>query len=197
MIKKSDAAIIADLMLGGDGINPSDLMGEIQLSAVQEAFNQMMGSAATSMSTIFSKRVDISPPSIDILNLAQGEGTDKIPNDDMLVKISFRLKIGDLIDSTIMQMLPIDFAKSLVNELMNPISSDLETSSTVPPSDNSQVSGQTEPVMFQNEQPVLPNIDINAQQDYAKSIHKDNRIHRGTHICRDSSNIHRAPLSRL
>ena len=168
VIKKSDAAIIADLMLGGDGINPSELMGEIQLSAVQEAFNQMMGSAATSMSTIFSKRVDISPPSIDILNIAQGEGTDKIPDDDMLVKISFRLKIGDLIDSTIMQMLPIDFAKSLVNELMNPISSDLETSSTVIPSDHSQVSGQTEPVMFQNEQPVLPNIDINAQQDYAQ-----------------------------
>ena len=69
VIKQSDAAIIADLMLGGDGQNPTELMDEIQLSAVQEAMNQMMGSAATSMSTIFSKRVDISPPSIDILNI--------------------------------------------------------------------------------------------------------------------------------
>ena len=43
-------------------------MDEIQLSAVQEAMNQMMGSAATSMSTIFNKKVDISPPSIDLLN---------------------------------------------------------------------------------------------------------------------------------
>lgn len=120
VIKQADAAIIADLMLGGDGRNPSDLMGEIQLSAVQEAMNQMMGSAATSMATIFSKRVDISPPSIDMLDLPQGEGTDKIPGDDILVKISFRLKIGDLIDSSIMQLLPLQFAKNLVEELLNP-----------------------------------------------------------------------------
>ncbi|MCA1040784.1 flagellar motor switch phosphatase FliY [Bacillus infantis] len=120
VIKQSDAAIIADLMLGGDGINPADLLGEIQLSAVQEAMNQMMGSAATSMSTIFSKRVDISPPSIDILDVQQGEGTDRIPDEDMLVKVSFRLKIGDLIDSSIMQVVPLEFAKRLVEELMNP-----------------------------------------------------------------------------
>lgn len=56
VIKQSDAAIIADLMLGGDGLNPNPDLGEIHLSAVQEAMNQMMGSAATSMSTIFNKK---------------------------------------------------------------------------------------------------------------------------------------------
>lgn len=121
VIEQKDAAIIADLMLGGDGRITSELLGEIQLSAVQEAMNQMMGSAATSMSTIFNKRVDISPPSIDVLDLRQGDGTDKIPKDDMLVKISFRLKIGELIDSNIMQLLPIEFAKRLAGELLNPI----------------------------------------------------------------------------
>ena len=120
VIKQSDAAIIADLMLGGDGQNPTELMDEIQLSAVQEAMNQMMGSAATSMSTIFSKRVDISPPSIDVLNVQEGAGTDKIPDDDMFVKVSFRLKIGDLIDSNIMQLIQLHFAKSLVEDLLNP-----------------------------------------------------------------------------
>jgi flagellar motor switch protein FliN len=120
VIKQSDAAIIADLMLGGTGINPSEMMDEIQLSAVQEAMNQMMGSAATSMSTVFSKKVDISPPSIDLLDLKQGEGADRLPEDEILVKVSFRLKIGDLIDSSIMQLLPIEFAKNLVQELLNP-----------------------------------------------------------------------------
>lgn len=131
VIKQSDAAIIADLMLGGDGRNPSDLLGEIQLSAVQEAMNQMMGSAATSMSTIFSKKVDISPPSIDLLDVAQGEGTDRIPNEEMIIKVSFRLKIGDLIDSNIMQLLPVTFAKSLVNELLNPSSANVQESATM------------------------------------------------------------------
>ncbi|RSK45150.1 flagellar motor switch phosphatase FliY [Bacillus canaveralius] len=120
VIQQSDAAIIADLMLGGDGRNPAELMGEIQLSAVQEAMNQMMGSSATSMSTIFKKRVDISPPSIDILDVQHGEGTDRIPDEDMLVKIAFKLKVGDLIDSSIMQLVPLEFAKNLVQELLNP-----------------------------------------------------------------------------
>ncbi|WP_423410695.1 flagellar motor switch phosphatase FliY [Heyndrickxia sp. MSNUG] len=123
VIERQDAAIIADLMLGGDGLNPKDLLDEIQLSAVQEAMNQMMGSAATSMSTVFNKRVDISPPNINLLNVVEGEGTETIPEDDILVKVSFSLKIGSLIDSNIMQLLPVKFAKSLVDELLNPGSS--------------------------------------------------------------------------
>lgn len=120
VIKQSDAAIIADLMLGGTGISPPDLLGEIQLSAVQEAMNQMMGSAATSMSTIFNKKVDISPPSLDLLDFEQGKGESSIPPDNLLVKISFRLKVGELIDSSIMQLLPYKFAHSLVDELLSP-----------------------------------------------------------------------------
>ena len=118
VIKQEDAAIIADLMLGGDGLNPSADLSEIQLSAVQEAMNQMMGSAATSMSTIFNKKVDISPPSIDLMNISQNEGTEQIPEDDLLVKVSFRLKIGTLIDSNLMQLFPLNFGKKLVKSLL-------------------------------------------------------------------------------
>ncbi|MGM0827190.1 MAG: flagellar motor switch phosphatase FliY [Bacillota bacterium] len=133
VIKQSDAFIIADLMLGGDGRNPSGDLGEIQLSAVQEAMNQMMGSAATSMSTVFSKKVDISPPSIDLMYIPQGEGEENLPDQDLLVKVSFSLKIGDLIDSSIMQLLPLGFAKSLVDELMNGGASE-EVAAAVTPS---------------------------------------------------------------
>lgn len=118
VIKQTDASIIADLMLGGDGLNPNLDLSEIHLSAVQEAMNQMMGSAATSMSTIFNKKVDISPPSIDLLNIPKNEGQDTIPNDDLLVKVSFRLKVGSLIDSTIMQLLPLAFSQEIVKTLL-------------------------------------------------------------------------------
>ncbi|MFJ8234352.1 flagellar motor switch phosphatase FliY [Ureibacillus sp. NPDC094379] len=118
VIKQSDASIIADIMLGGDGLNPSSDLGEIQLSAVQEAMNQMMGSAATSMSTVFNKKVDISPPSIDLLNILQDEGRDYIPDEDLLVKVSFRLKIGELIDSNIMQLLPLKFGRGIAKTLL-------------------------------------------------------------------------------
>jgi flagellar motor switch protein FliN/FliY len=117
VIKQSDAAIIADLMLGGDGRNPNPDLGEIQLSAVQEAMNQMMGSAATSMSTMFNKKVDISPPSLALLNIKENEGEENIPDDEILVRVSFRLLIGDLVDSTIMELLPLDLSKKLVKSL--------------------------------------------------------------------------------
>src|SRR5690606_32919325 len=119
VIKQSDANIIADLMLGGNGINPATKMDEIQLSAVQEAMNQMMGSAATSLSSIFNKRVDISPPSIELLNVLEGEGTSTINHENLIVKVAFRLKVGNLIDSEIMQLMPIDFVKNLVGDLMH------------------------------------------------------------------------------
>ncbi|SFE38841.1 flagellar motor switch phosphatase FliY [Alteribacillus iranensis] len=120
-IQTRDAAIIADLMLGGDGSNPSDDLGELHLSAVQEAMNQMMGSASTSMSTVFNKRIDISPPGIELLDVNEDQGIENIPEDDLLVKNSFRLKIGSLVDSNIMQIFTIPFAKQMVYELMNPV----------------------------------------------------------------------------
>jgi flagellar motor switch protein FliN/FliY len=80
--------------------------------------NQMMGSSATSMSTIFNRFVNISPPGIDILDVESGEGLSNLPQVETFVKISFRLMIGDLIDSNIMQLLPVTFAKELVATLM-------------------------------------------------------------------------------
>ncbi|SMF81654.1 flagellar motor switch protein FliN/FliY [Paenibacillus uliginis N3/975] len=119
VIKTRDAQVIADLMLGGEGNPQEEELNEIHISAVQEAMNQMMGSSATSMSTIFNRFVNISPPGIDILNMSSGDGINNLPVDETLIKISFRLIIGDLIDSTIMQLLPIEFAKDMVNTLIN------------------------------------------------------------------------------
>ncbi|GGA62996.1 flagellar motor switch phosphatase FliY [Ornithinibacillus halotolerans] len=115
IIKKEDAAVIADIMLGGSGEGPFGELNEIQLSAVQEAMNQMMGTAATSMSTVFEKRVDISPPSLTEVKLADKLQKD---NDDICVRVSFQLKVGSLVDSNIMQIMPITFAKQLVEDLM-------------------------------------------------------------------------------
>ncbi|RAR43346.1 flagellar motor switch phosphatase FliY [Paenibacillus sp. MDMC362] len=119
VIKTRDAQVIADLMLGGEGNPVEEELNEIHISAVQEAMNQMMGSSATSMSTIFNRFVNISPPGIDILNMEKGEGVNNLPPDETLIKISFRIIIGDLIDSTIMQLLPVHFSKDMVHMLIN------------------------------------------------------------------------------
>lgn len=175
VIKQSDAAIIADLMLGGDGTNPQPNMSEIQLSAVQEAMNQMMGSAATSMSTVFNKKVDISPPSIDLMNLEVDEGTDAIPNDDLLIKISFRLKVGELIDSNIMQLLPLEFGLKLVKSLMGEDEEDQvaatimeERVETAPsPSNQQPLKEQSQPqaqMQFTQPRPQAPQVEVQQAQ---------------------------------
>lgn len=119
VIKSEDAAIISDIMLGGDGTSPNDALNDIHLSAVQEAMNQMMGAAATSMSTIFNKIVNITPPTIELGEAYKTDSTIENLEDELFVKVSFQLKVGDLIDSTIMQLIPFPFAYELVEELLN------------------------------------------------------------------------------
>jgi len=152
LIKEQDAGIIADLMLGGNG-TPATEINEIHLSAVQEAMNQMMGSSATSMSMMLDKKIDISPPQIEILNVQEDKGTEQIPDEDVFVKVSFKLKVGDLIDSNIMQLMPIDFCKELVNTMVindsdinhDPSATEHEKASS-PETHSQAVEGQSEPV---------------------------------------------------
>lgn len=115
VLKEHDVKVITDLMMGGDGTNTDGELGELHLSAISEAMNQMMGSAATSMSSMLNKVIDISPPQADLIDLQ--ETIDESVIDEFLagefVKIRFRLEIGDLVDSDIMQLYPIPFAKEM------------------------------------------------------------------------------------
>lgn len=126
IIRTGDAKVIADLMLGRDSSETTEGISEMELSAVQEAMNQMMGSASTSMSSIFHKKIDISPPSVGIVDFQTGEGIGNFPSGEQLIKVSFTMKVGSVINSTIMQWLPVDFAKQWVKDLV-PQSQQLES----------------------------------------------------------------------
>ncbi len=119
-IQAQDASIIADLMMGGDGTNPTQELNEIHMSAVGESMNQMMGSVATSLSTMFNKKIDISPPKVNMIDLgSEDKVTEIVSADDPIAKISFRMEVDGLIDSEIMQILPIPVAKEMVGYLLN------------------------------------------------------------------------------
>ena len=119
-IQARDAAIIADLMMGNDGTNPDEELSEIHMSAVSESMNQMMGSVATSLSSMFNKKVDITPPVVTLVDLGTEEVVSKLLDKaDPIVQASFRMEVDGLIDSEIMQLLPLDVAKGMVDALMN------------------------------------------------------------------------------
>ncbi len=119
ILRESDVKIITDLMMGGDGTNVPEELTDLHLSAIGEAMNQMIGSASTSLSEMLATKVDISPPeaiyeaisNIDISSFG-------IDVNEPLVKTAFKMTVGDLIDSEIMQILPVDVAKQLVTSLL-------------------------------------------------------------------------------
>ena len=115
VLREQDVKIITDLMMGGDGTNTDGELGELHLSAICEAMNQMMGSSATSLSSMLNKMIDISPPTADLIDLKDTLDGGEIDQflGGKFIRISFRMEIGDLIDSTIMQLYPIPFAKEM------------------------------------------------------------------------------------
>ena len=119
-IQAQDASIIADLMMGGDGTNPPEELNDIHMSAVGEAMNQMMGAVSTSLSTMFNKKIDISPPKVNLIDFGtEDKVTEIVSGDEPVVKVSFRMEVDGLIDSEIMQILPVPTAGDMVESLLH------------------------------------------------------------------------------
>lgn len=116
VLKEQDVKVITDLMMGGDGSNTDVELSELHLSAISEAMNQMMGSAATSMSTMINDMVDISPPTSIRVDFDDDAGLEDVLKDmvgKLFAQVSFKMVIGDLIDSEIIQLYPIPFARMI------------------------------------------------------------------------------------
>ncbi|BDR81439.1 flagellar motor switch phosphatase FliY [Clostridium tetani] len=119
VMKITDAAVVANLMMGGDGIvKDVTSLSEIEVSAVSEAMNQMIGSSATSMATMLGREVNISPPISKIWDDLTSPLSENIDENETIIKVSFKLNIGTLVDSQIMQLLPMEMAKKIVAIMM-------------------------------------------------------------------------------
>ena len=123
MMDVHDSAIIADLMMGGDGLSVKDQLTELELSAVSEAMNQMIGSASTSMAQMLGKSIDILPPDMDVWDNKEEIDYKKFVTEDFICKIAFRLSVEGLIESEIMQLYSLDTVKEIVAIMMGEDSS--------------------------------------------------------------------------
>ena len=120
ILKEKDVKVIADLMMGGDGTNTDGELSELHLSAISEAMNQMMGSSSTSLSSMLETKVDISPPESTKVDLNTANAGNIAPFlQGEFVKVSFHMQIGNLVDSELMQLYPIEFAQNLYRKFVN------------------------------------------------------------------------------
>lgn len=143
ILKEDDVRVMTSLMMGGNGTSdlPEELT-DMHLSALSEAMNQMMGAAATSLAEMIDKKVDISPPIVKKISLEDMSlETDGLGENQPVICTSFNMTVGNLIDSQIMQILPINFAKELVHTMIGDVEEKM---------DNTVAS---EPVSAQQSQP--------------------------------------------
>ncbi|MBC5713279.1 flagellar motor switch phosphatase FliY [Roseburia sp. BX1005] len=156
VLKENDVKVITDLMMGGDGTNTDGELGELHLSAISEAMNQMMGSAATSLSSMLNKMIDISPPEADVIDLT--ETVDEKAIDSFLsgqfVKISFRMEIGDLVDSQIMQLYPFSFAREMCSSISKNMEMDVNANATLENNSNTASAASQPTAAPRQEQPM-------------------------------------------
>lgn len=151
VLKEHDVKVITDLMMGGDGTNTDAELTDLHLSAISEAMNQMMGSAATSMSSMINEKVDISPPSstrVDLTDTMMEDGLHDMVG-QTFVQVSFRMTIGDLVDSEIMQLYPFDFAKLIYTRFRSTMEGGMEETAASEP----EPAPQPAPVAARVQQP--------------------------------------------
>ncbi|MDT8901303.1 flagellar motor switch phosphatase FliY [Anaeroselena agilis] len=156
-IREQDALIISDLMMGGDGTNPPAELNELYMSAVSEAMNQMMGSVATSMSTVFKKKIDIAPPACNLLDFSGDANITSVTSpDEPMVEVSFRMEVEDLIDSEIMQLVSLDVAKEMVSNLIGVVEANAAPQPAAAPAPAAPPSPQPMPVAAAPSQQPMP-----------------------------------------
>ncbi len=114
LLKRHDVKVIVEMMMGFEVPDEEFVLDEINISAVCEVMNQMMGASATALSEFFGKMVNISTPvSFELKN--EQEFVDKYFTDDSpWVVVSFVLKIADKLESEFFNVMPMNLAKSLV-----------------------------------------------------------------------------------
>ena len=121
VLKEHDVKVMTDLMMGGDGTNTAGDITELHLSAASEAMNQMMGTSATSLSSMLGVPTNISTPIVNQIDVDSIKVFEKMFDTtyDKFVKIAFRMTIGDLIDSIMVQLYPVQFAQDMCNKFMD------------------------------------------------------------------------------
>lgn len=120
IMKETDVKVITDLMMGGDGTNIENELTELHLSAISEAMNQMMGAAATSLSSLLEKKVDISPPTASLIDLNDTITSETMFSflDEEFVVVKFKMEIEGLVDSQLMQLYPFSFARDIYKKFV-------------------------------------------------------------------------------
>lgn len=120
VLKQSDVQLMVNQLMGMPPVVTDDFVfDEMNISAVCEIMNQMMGASATTLSEILNTPTDISTPeAIVIDSIDDILKINNIEEDQTVCAISFDLTIDDLINSHFITMLTIDLANEMADKML-------------------------------------------------------------------------------
>lgn len=154
VLSQNDTSIITDLMMGGEGNPPSSIIDDLQLSAISEAVNQMLGMAANTLSSTYGKKLEIQPPQAGVVDNPEDATMPPSYHEGALAAVLFQLSIEGLVTSTLVQLLPEESAAVLGEAFAAQASSEKTVAAAAAPAAQPAAAPQAAPVAQAPQAPV-------------------------------------------
>ena len=114
LLKRSDVRAIVDILMGSTTKDEDFEINELNMSAICEVMNQMMGAASTAMSDFLNRMVNISTPQAFEIGSLEEFVEKYFPSNGMLVVVRFKFSIEDAVESEFMSALNMDLVRELL-----------------------------------------------------------------------------------
>lgn len=119
ILKQDDVQLILNQLMGKPPvISPDFEFDELNISAVSEVMNQMMGASSTALAEFLGMGIDISTPTPYILSEINIADLQNYEQTDMVAAINFDLTIDGVIKSEFISVLDIDLAATLADRMI-------------------------------------------------------------------------------
>ena len=114
LLKRSDVRAIVDILMGSTTKDEDFEINELNMSAICEVMNQMMGAASTAMSDFLNRMVNISTPQAFEIGSLEEFVEKYFPSNGMLVVVRFKFSVEDAVESEFMSALSMDLVRELL-----------------------------------------------------------------------------------
>ncbi|MCI7766936.1 MAG: flagellar motor switch protein FliN [Oscillospiraceae bacterium] len=119
VLKQDDVQLILNQLMGLPLEVTDDFeFDEMNISAVCEVMNQMMGASATALADLLNTTIDISTPQAEVSKESTGMNPYGIPPEDNVCAIRFKLTIDNVINSEFISVMTIELAKEMAQKMM-------------------------------------------------------------------------------
>jgi len=127
VLKQNDVQLILNQLLGNPlVIDPDFQFDELNISAVSEIMNQMMGASATALSDLLGMKVDISVPMPYIIENTKFGDLCEMNPDETIVSVTFNLRVDGVMESEFMSVMSLPLAKTLSSKMIEKFSTEDE-----------------------------------------------------------------------